>query len=196
MLSEPHMVLLSSILIATFSAIFSYQIKEFKRQGFVAGPNPLLVKMASIMHHIYRNNQSAFIALTRLNDSCNVLTPQLKLLAQKLSLGRNIETSELNPPFFSIIFSDPLSQDRERINALLFQGVVRDLRSRLFTTNVRNIITLVLTGITIAPVLVTLLALFHQREALSLLPLVASLFYGIVLQLVIIVLKRYANILV
>jgi len=196
MLSEPYMVLLSLILIATFSMIFRYQLKEFKSQGFVVGPNPLLLKMASIMHHIYRNSPSALMALTRLNRSYDVLTPQLKSLAQKLSLGHNIEVSTLNLPFFGIILPGSPSQDRERINALLFQGVIRDLRSKLLTTNVRNIATLVLTGITIAPVLVTLLALFHQREVLSLLPLVASLFYGTVLQLVIIVLKRYANILI
>jgi hypothetical protein len=99
-------------------------------------------------------------------------------------------------PLLDMGFSDSSTQDRWKTNEFLFKEVVRDLRKRLFTSNIRNIITLVLTGIIITPVIVIISAFFHQEGALELLPIVISLFYGITLQLIIVILKRYASILV
>lgn len=191
-----YMVVLSSALIVIFSVIFTHQLKELKKRSFVAEPNPLLLKILSMMHHIYRNSASSFIALTRLDDTRQVLPPQLRSLAQKLSLGHDVRTMASDLPLLDMGFSDSSTQDRWKTNEFLFKEVVRDLRKRLFTSNIRNIITLVLTGIIITPVIAIISAFFHQEGALELLPIVISLFYGITLQLIIVILKRYASILV
>jgi len=101
-----------------------------------------------------------------------------------------------NTSFLYLSLSDPYTRNERKIDELLFQELVKDLRKRLFTSNVRNIITIVLTSITMAPVVIIISALFHQEGVLALLPIIASLFYGITLQLIIVVLKRYASILV
>jgi len=101
-----------------------------------------------------------------------------------------------NTPFLNLSLSDLYTRNEQKINELLFQELVKDLRKRLFTSNVRNIVTIVLTSITMAPVVIIISALFHQEGVLALLPIIASLFYGITLQLIIVVLKRYASILI
>ena len=195
MLSE-YMVVLSSVLIAIFSVIFTCQVRGLKRYGLVAESGPLLLKILSMMCRIYRNNVSSFMALARLDDTRQVLPSQLKSLVRRLSLGHDVDDVVLSLPFSNMFLPDIPTQDRWKINEFLFKEVVKDLRKKLFTTNIRNIVTLVLTGIIIAPVIVMVSALFHQEEAFKLLPVVISLFYGIALQLVIVVLKRYASILV
>lgn len=195
-MSSEFAVILSSALIAMFSVLFVRQLRELEKRSFVTEPNPLLFKLIPMMYHTYRNRVSSFMALTRLDNACRVLPQQLRLLARKLSLGRDVEPATFNPLFLNVGLSDPLIQDEWKANDLLFREAMRDLRKKLFTTNVRNIITLALTGIIIAPVIVTISALFHQKEAIELLPIVTSLFYGIALQVIMVVLKRYALILV
>jgi len=194
MSSEP-IIILSSILMAFFSAIFSFQLKELRKRCFAAESSPLLLKMLSIMHRIYCNSPSSFIALARLDNSRKILSPQLRSLAWKLSLGYGLETKAFGLlPLMG--FPDLLTRNEQKISELMFQEIIRDLRKKLFTTNIRNIITLVLTGVTITPVVVIISALFYQRGVLELLPVMVSLFYGIVLQLIVVVLKRYVSILV
>ena len=194
-MSSESVIVLSSILMAIFSAIFNYQLKELRKHNFTTGSNPLLFKMLSIMRYMHQNIPSSFIALARLDSSRQILPSQLRSLAWKLSLGYGLETKTFDLPFF-MGFPDTFTRNEQRINEHMFQEIIRDLRKRLFTTNIRNIITLTLTGITITPVVVIISALFYQKGILELLPIVTSLFYGIVLQLIVVVLKRYASVLV
>jgi len=194
-MSSESVIILSSILMAIFSAIFDYQLKELRKRNFTTGSNPLLFKMLSIMRHVHQNIPSSFIALARLDSSRQMLPPQLRSLAWKLSLGYRLETKTFDlPPFMG--FSDPFTRNEQKINEHMFQEIIGDLRRRLFTTNIRNIVTLIITGITITPVVVIISALFYQKGILEVLPIVTSLFYGIVLQLIVVVLKRYASVLV
>jgi hypothetical protein len=135
------------------------------------------------------------MALARLDDVHQVLPPQLKPLVRKLPLGFCTESTTSDSSLLNILLDNP-AQDKWKIVDFLFKEAVRDLRKRLFTTNVRNIITLVLTGIILAPVIVMVSVFFHQKGTLELLPIMISLFYGIALQLIVVVLKRYASVLV
>lgn len=192
---ETLTILLSSILIAVFSIIFRYELRRLKEMNSLAEFSPLALKIIKLLTIVYRNFPSAFIALSRLNPSCQLINPSFKPLARSFSLsGVNPLKLSVTPSLVLLCLNPHLKE--EAIVMCLFQESVRGARKKFLATNIKSITTLVLTGIIISPVPITLLALFHQSSMLNLLPLIASLFYGIFLQLVLLVLKRYMRLLV
>ncbi|MEM0232698.1 MAG: hypothetical protein QXL22_01615 [Candidatus Nezhaarchaeales archaeon] len=146
------------------------------------------------MVKIHQNTPSTFIALARLDPSCQLVSPSYKMLACNLSLG---DTRSLKP---KVTLTHALSLNpclgEEALITLSLQRAMKEVQGGFFKSNIRTIMTLAMTSTIIAPVPITLLALLYQSSMLSLLPLIVSLFYGISLQLVFLVFKRYMKFLV
>lgn len=192
---EVFIVLISSILITVFSTIFRYELKSLKESNSLTDFNSLVPKIVKLLTNVHQNLPSAFIALAKLDPSCRLISPPSKSLARSFSLGG---AKSLKPKLTSMhaLLCSNLYLKEEAMIMCLHQWPIRQVRKSFFITNIRGLVTLVLTSIIIAPAPITLLALFYQSSMLSLLPLIASLFYGISLQLVLLVLKRYMKLLV
>ncbi|MEM2315634.1 MAG: hypothetical protein QW826_04300 [Candidatus Nezhaarchaeales archaeon] len=143
---------------------------------------------------IYQNTPSALIALTRLDPSCQLVSSSFKMLACSLSLG-GTRSFKSKVALAYAPFSNPCLGEEALIMHSL-QRSMKEVQGGFFKSNIRTLMTLVMTSIIIAPVPITLLALLYQSSMLSLLPIIVSLFYGVSLQLILLVFKRYMKFLV
>lgn len=187
-------LLFSTFFIVTFSLVFKHQLMDLKSQSYLADFDALTLKIASMLSYTHRNVPSVLLALTRLSHRHGLISPSLRSVAQKVSLGYDVEKLKSSTPlsnFHSYIFLQ-----RKLMSDYMFQESLRNIRRKLFTSNIRSITTLIVSGITITPIPITLMALFYQQNVLLTLPIVASMFYGVSLQLVVIILRRYTKILV
>ncbi|MDH5815826.1 MAG: hypothetical protein QE164_03405 [Candidatus Nezhaarchaeota archaeon] len=155
--------------------------------------NSLTLMIVKLLVKVYQNVPSALIALMRLDRSRQLVDPSSKMLALSFSLGG---ARSLEPKVASTapLVLNPCLGEELPITYLL-QRSMKEVRGGLFVPSIRNLMTLVMTSIIIAPVPITLLALFHQDTMLGLLPLIASLLYGTSLQLTLLVLKKYTKLL-
>lgn len=187
-------LLFSTFLVVISSLIFKRQLKDLKGQSYLEDFDTLMLKIASILSCTYRNTPSILLALTKLSPRRGLIGPSLRSAACKVSLGYDFEklksTTSLSNLHSYVFLKRKLMSD------YLFQESLRNVRRKLLTSNIRSITTLIVSGITITPIPITLMALFYQQKMLFTLPIIASMFYGISLQLVAIILKRYVKILV
>ncbi|MEM0316609.1 MAG: hypothetical protein QXO97_01230 [Candidatus Nezhaarchaeales archaeon] len=193
MLYEIFIILFSSTLILAFSIIFRYELNSLKKGTSLEYSNSLALMIVKLLVKVYQNVPSALIALMRLDRSRQLVDPSSKMLALSFSLGG---ARSLEPKVASTapLVLNPCLGEELPITYLL-QRSMKEVRGGLFVPSIRNLMTLVMTSIIIAPVPITLLALFHQDTMLGLLPLIASLLYGTSLQLTLLVLKKYTKLL-
>ncbi|MEM1744917.1 MAG: hypothetical protein QXJ01_07670 [Candidatus Nezhaarchaeales archaeon] len=193
MLYEIFIILFSSTLILAFSIIFRYELNSLKKGTSLEYSNSLTLMIVKLLVKVYQNVPSALIALMRLDRSRQLVDPSSKMLALSFSLGG---ARSLEPKVASTapLVLNPCLGEELPITYLL-QRSMKEVRGGLFVPSIRNLMTLVMTSIIIAPVPITLLALFHQDTMLGLLPLIASLLYGTSLQLTLLVLKKYTKLL-
>lgn len=192
---ETLTVLLSSILITVFNIIFQYELKSLKKGNSSTSLSALVPKIMKLLIKIYRNIPSTFIALIRLDPSCQLTNPSFKLLTRSFSIS---DARCLEPNLTQVITILPSASysKSEAIIMHLLQQSMGETQGKFFTTSIRSVMTLVLTSIIMAPIPMTLLAIFYGDNILNLLPLIASLLYGVYLQLTFIVLRRYIKLLV
>lgn len=188
-------ILFSSILFVFFTIVFRYQLNSLFKSHPPACFSTLALKIMKLLTKIYRNIPSAFIALSRLDPSCQLINPSSKSLARSFFIS---DVKLLEPSLIHVSTapnSISFSEDGSAIMQLLQLSTGETQRSFLMT-NFRSITTLALTSIIMAPIPTTLLATFYGGSITNLLPLIASLFYGVSLQLVLIVLKNYMKLLI
>lgn len=195
MLFDTFIILSSSVLFAVFSIIFRYELKSLKKNHPPADFNVLAPKIMKLLIKVYRNTPSALIALSKLDPSCQLIGPPSKPLARSFFISdvECLEPNLIQVPTASR--SASYLEDEAKIIHLL-QSSIREVQRVSFEAKIRSITTLVLTGIIMAPIPITLLATFYGGSMLNLLPLIVSLFYGISLQLILIVFKRYMKLLI
>lgn len=195
-LFDIFITLFSSMLFAIFSISFRYELKSLKRSHPPIDLNVLALKIMKLLIKIYRNLPSALIALSNLDSSCQLMGSSSKSLARSFFI-KSVKCSELDPTpqVFTISHSASYLKDVTTIIHLL-QSSTEGAQRSFLATNIRSTTTLALTSIIMAPIPITLLATFYGDIVLKLLPLVASLFYGLSLKLSLIVFRSYMKLLV
>ena len=180
-----------------FSLLFLHNIKMLKKQHLKAKFNAVTIKLLFILSKIYRNYPSLIIKLSKFRD-LNVLSDKSsKSIVYKASLGyegkasltRTFLSIEHNPYIASLLYD--IIEETGKSNAL--NDITEILQFSMSSLKLRGFLTLVMSGITLAPIPLTLLMLFYQQDVLFFLPFIVAFSYGAILCLAFFIMRRLAR---
>ncbi len=189
--------LVSLFLMILFSILFLHNIKTLKEHHLKAKLNAVTIKLLFVLSRLYRNYPSLIINLSKFNK-LNVLSDKaLKNIVYKASLGYEGKNSlsgtllsvEHHPYIASLLYD--IIEETSKNN--VFDNITEIFQFSTVSLKLRGFLTLVMSGITLAPIPLMLLMLFYQQDMLLFLPFIVALFYGAILCLAFLTMKRLAR---
>ncbi|MHC1637436.1 MAG: hypothetical protein ACXQTU_04630 [Candidatus Nezhaarchaeales archaeon] len=192
--------MVSISLMIFFSFLFLFHIKKLRKYVTNIKFDVTTIKLLQILAKIYRNYPSLIMGLSNFNDSNTYLKNVLKNLLYKSSLGyedkmlifRNSLLKQY--PYIAPLLHDILEDKSLNDRRTALNKAIEIFQSSAFSSKLRNTITLAMSGMTLAPIPLTLLVLFYQQNILYLLPLVITFFYGVMLYLNFFIMKKSTKI--
>lgn len=185
--------LISLLLMIIFSSLFLSYIKVLKKDHEKLRFNIMTIELMLILSKLYRNYPSLIMKLSKFSNFKASSDNILRSIVFKSSLGYE-DKSALTKAFSSVehhpYVTCLLYDVVEGININSSQSIVSSLQFSESPLKLRSLFTLITAGTTLAPIPLTLLALFYQQDVTLFLPLVLALFYGALLCLALFIMKK------